>query len=217
MTPMSWFRGCFTDPATHKLASRLGLRRVARLLLPSGSRMSGVLLVGALASPTGLGCVLPADLEPAGADAGASSPPIILSATPPEIYAFPGPIVVNREDSQVMVLDAVDNDVGDSLFVKLYIDYGRPDAQPPYGDCQAAPDASGSRERTIRCQTNALCNPIDDEDRGNHVLEAMIADRPFLPDADPEAFGQPPFRALADWPRAGYSLRSWVMQCSASQ
>lgn len=178
--------------------------------------MARLLVAGALVSPVGLGCVLPADLEPAGADAGASSPPIILSATPPE-YAFPGPIVMSRENPPVMVLDAVDNDVGDSLYVRLYIDYGRPDAQPAFGECQSGPDEAGSRERTIRCQTNALCNPIDPEDTSNHVLEAMIADRPFLALGDPGADLQPDFRGLSDWTQAGYSLSSWVMQCGAPQ
>ena len=178
--------------------------------------MARVLVAGALVSPVGLGCVVPADLEPAGADAGASSPPVILSANPPE-YAFPGPIVMSRLDPPVMVLDAIDNDVGDSLYVRLYIDYGRPDAQPPYGECQVGPDAAGSRERTIRCQTNALCNPVGEEDTGNHVLEAMIADREFLAMGAPGADLQPAFRGLADWPNAGYSLASWVMQCGAPQ
>ena len=176
--------------------------------------MARVLVAGALVSPVGLGCVLPADLEPAGADAGPSSPPVILSANPPE-YAFPGPIVVSRVDPPVMVLDAIDNDVEDSLSVKLYVDYGRPAPQPAFGECQSGPDEGGSRERTIRCQTNALCNSVDLEDTSNHVLEAMIADRPFLPLGDPAAEPQPDFRALADWPRAGYSLSSWVMQCGA--
>ena len=178
--------------------------------------MARVLVAGALVSPMGLGCVLPADLEPAGADAGPSSPPVILSANPPE-YAFPGPIVISRVDPPVMVLDAIDNDVSDSLYVKLYVDYGRPVPQPAFGECQSGLDDAGSRQRTIRCQTNSLCNSIDPEDNGNHVLEAMIADRQFLPLGDPAAALQPAFRALSDWPKAGYSLSSWVMQCGAPQ
>lgn len=216
MTPMSRSEGGRRAESCRKWQSCLALPTVARRLLRFGSRMARVLAVGALVSPLGLGCVLPADLEPAGADAGPSSPPVILSANPPE-YAFPGPIVVSREDPPVMVLDAIDNDVGDSLYVRLYVDYGRPEAQPAYGECQVGPDAAGSRQRTIRCQTNALCNPVRAEDTSNHVLEAMIADREFLAMGAPGADLQPAFRGLTDWPNAGYSLSSWVMQCGAPQ
>ena len=216
MTRMSRSEASGERSLTRKYLSCRDLPTVARHLLGSPTRMARVLVVGALVGPAGLGCVLPADLEPAGADAGPSSPPVILSASPPE-YALPGPIVVSRVDPPVMVLDAIDNDVSDSLYVKLYVDYGRPVPQPAFGECQSGADQAGSRARTIRCQTNSLCNSIDPEDDGNHVLEAMIADRAFLPLGDPAAELQPPFRALNDWPKAGYSLSSWVMQCGAPQ
>lgn len=214
MTPVSRSEAGGRWPSGHKWLSCLELSTVARGLLRSPGRMARVLVAGALVSPLGLGCVLPADLEPAGADAGPSSPPVIVLANPPE-YAFPGPIVVSRENPPVMVLEAIDNDVSDALFVKLYVDYGRPVPQPAFGECQSGLDDAGSRQRTIRCQTNSLCNSIDPLDDGNHVLEAMIADREFLPLGDPAAALQPAFRALYDWPRAGYSLSSWVMQCGA--
>lgn len=181
--------------------------------------MSGALLVGALASQPGSGCVLPPDLNPAGADAGPSSPPIILAATPVE-YAFPGPITINREDSLPIGLDVRDNDAGDSLYVRLYRDYLRgqePVETPALADCQAGPNQNGDLDRHITCSTNALCNLLDPDDNADHVLEAMIADRRFIPDGDPEAALQPPYRALEDRDHAAWSFGTWIMRCRPGQ
>jgi hypothetical protein len=218
MTPMSRSQRSRRTAAGRKLVSRLESAPVARVLLRLRKRMSSALLVGALAGQPGSGCVLPPDLEPAGADAGPSSPPVIQSASPPEVFAFPGPIVIDRLASPVMVLVATDNDVGDSLFVRLYRDYNRPPElrpQPPLADCQTPP--TGTFERIINCPTNALCNQLAPDDTENHVLEAMIADREFILDGDPEAQDQPQFRAVADPTRAAWSMSSWVMRCQPVQ
>jgi hypothetical protein len=178
--------------------------------------MSGVLLVGALAAQPGLGCVFPADLEPAGADAGPSSPPVIVEVSPP--FAPPGPIVVSRENSPLMVLTARDIDVDDILYVRLFVDYGQPpdfELSPPRIDCKLEGPGNGPFERIISCMTTTLCGDIDDD--GNHVLEAMIVDRRFLLDGDAEADGQPLFRAVTDAAHAGSSSMSWVMRCQPAQ
>ena len=175
--------------------------------------MSGAVLVGALAGPPSWGCVLPADLEPDVADAGPSSPPVVVGVSPPETYRLPGPIVVSREDSPLMGLIVRDNDVTDTLYVRLYVDYGANgpmDARPPRASCLEA--ANGTTERRVQCMTLALCSDIDPDDTETHVLEAMVADREFLPDNAP-SMGQPLFRALADRERAGFSFVSWVMTC----
>ncbi len=184
-------------PAEAKAASRLGPRVVARLLLLLRNRMSGAVLVGALAGQPGLGCVFPADLEPAGADAGPSSPPVILSAAPAE-FTPPGPVVVSRAEGQ-MTLRARDIDIGDKLYVRLFVDYKQPPdfiARPPRIDCQEQDPGGGTMVRVILCETSSLCTDIDDDDTSNHALEAMISDRRFLPDGDPLAAGQEMFRAV---------------------
>ena len=159
-------------------------------------------------------CLIPPDLEPASQDAGSGSPLVILSAQPIE-FAFPGPILLERPDDQrLLSLEVQDGDTDDTLFVRLYVDYNRPPASlptPAYAECQAAPNATATR--FIQCSVNALCTPIDGTDDGNHVLEAMVSDRPFISDADPQAFGQPPYRAVADPDAASSSISSWVMSC----
>jgi hypothetical protein len=180
--------------------------------------MSGAALVGALAAQPGLGCVLPADLEPAGADAGPSAPPVILSVTPADAFSPPGPIVVSRESSPEMGLRARDIDLNDFLYVRLFVDYKQPPdfaARPGRADCQLAP--TGTAIRVITCETTALCTDIEEDDTSDHVLEAMISDSPFILGGDPLAMGQPEFRAVAEPTRAGYSFLSWVMRCQPAQ
>lgn len=162
-------------------------------------------------------CLIPPDLEPSSQDAGSGSPPVILSAQPIE-FAFPGPILLERGDERLLTLEVQDGDRTDTLFVKLYVDYNRPPANlptPSFNECQAAPNDMATR--FIQCPVNSLCNPIDEGDQGDHVLEAMVSDRPFISDADPEAFGQPPYRAVADPEEASTSTNSWVMRCQPTE
>jgi len=175
----------------------------ATLLLALQACVIAVILVG---------CILPPELEAGTSDAGPSSSPVILSAGPAPDFLFPGPIFLDRQDTRTLSLSVLDNDLEDVLHVRLYIDYGRPNAEPAYAECQAAP--TGEPTRVLACAVNALCNPIADTDQGEHVLEAMAADREFLADSDPAAEGQDLFRALQDPTRAAFSLRSWVMRCN---
>jgi hypothetical protein len=165
----------------------------------------------------GAACLIPPDLEPAGADAGPSSPPIIVAAQPPEL-ALPGPIVLDRADQRALALEVDDLDLADTLYVRLYVDYKRIpplfEATPFLAECQAAP--SGAAARIIDCPTNSLCTLIPDPDPGGHVLEAMVSDRAFISDADPQAEGQEPFRAVADPTRAAHTISAWIMSCNTA-
>jgi len=159
-------------------------------------------------------CLIPPDLEPASQDAGGGSPPVILSAQPAE-FAFPGPIVLERGDLRTLSLEVKDADIEDTLFVQLYVDYNRPptnEPTPAYAACQVAPN--GTATRLIACDTGALCNSIEPgSETIDHVLEAMVADRSFILDSDPQAFGQPPYRALAEPEKASFNFSSWVLHC----
>ncbi len=175
-----------------------------------------MLLIGALLVcflVVGSACIFPPELEPGTSDAGPSATPVILSAGPAPDFLFPGPIVLDRQDDRTLSLTVQDNDVDDVIRVRLYIDYGRPNPEPAYAECQAA--STGELTRVVACQVNSLCNPIGATDVGDHVLEAMVADREFLSDSDPAATGQSLFRALRDKTRAGYSFRDWIMRCNA--
>lgn len=166
-----------------------------------------LLLVGGMAGCVSA-CVIPPPGDFAEADAGPSSPPVIVSAADP--YEFPEMNVV-RTDPPRLALTLRDVDLEDTLFVRLYVDYGLPVESNFAASCTAVP--SGMQERIADCATSTLCNQITDE--APHFLEAMVADLEFLSDSDPLAEGQPPFRALP--PTAAYSFRSWMMTCIAPQ
>ena len=153
----------------------------------------------------GTGCIFPPELQVGDVDAGPGSSPVILSAGPAPDFLFPGPIILDRQDPRTLSLTVV--------HVRLYIDYGRPNPTPAFAECQAAP--TGEVTRVLACPVNTLCNAIADTDPGDHVLEAMAADREFIADNDPVAEGQPLFRALRDPSRAAFSFRTWVMRCNA--
>lgn len=160
----------------------------------------------------GSACIFPPELEVGTHDAGPSSPPIITSAGPAPDFLFPGPMILDRQDTRTLSLDVHDNDLDDVVFVRLYIDYGLPNPEPAYAECQAAP--TGEATRVLACPVNSLCNPIGDSDQTFHTLEAMVVDREFLADSDPAAEGQPLYRAVRDESRVVPSFRSWVMRCN---
>jgi len=161
---------------------------------------------------TTAGCPFPPGLNPSGADAGPSSPPVILSAGPAPEFSFPGPMVLDRQDARTLSLTVQDADTDDVIHVKLFVDYGRPDVSPAWATCQAA--STGELSRVVACPVNTVCNAIAETDPAQHVLEAMVADREFIDDDDDGAEGQPPFRALEDIERAAFSFGSWTMTCS---
>lgn len=209
MTPMSRLHPRWARLRASNPAKRLAQRPMARPLLPL---IAALLLSGAIVG--GSACVIPPDLQPAEADAGPSSPPVVVSVQPSPDFAQPGPIVLARPDNRVLVLDVHDNDIGDSTFVRFYVDYNVPPLNvplPPLADCQTP--STDQVERLVSCSVNALCNSIEPTDTGNHVLQAMVADRPFIADSDPRAEGQPAYRAVEDPLRAAYSFATWTMQC----
>jgi hypothetical protein len=157
------------------------------------------------------GCVYPAPLELDSPDAGPSAPPVIIASGPAPEFALPGPLFLDRSlPDQTFSLTVVDNDsIDESLFVRLFIDYGMPDQQPASSSCSLPPGEGV--ERVGECLLSPVCNDIEPEDEELHFLEAVIADRPFLDETarPPE---QPPYRGLpAD---AAYSVRAWTLACT---
>jgi hypothetical protein len=166
------------------------------------------LLAGVLALSL-VACVYPAPLELDTPDGGPSSVPLIISASPSE-FAFPGAITLDRGDQRRLFLSLNDNDLEDTLHVRLYVDYGRPNENSQSGECAAA--AAGEKTRVADCSISSLCTAIDPGDTSQHVLEALVADREFLLESNPLADGQPAFRALPS--NAAFSIRSWLMECN---
>lgn len=160
----------------------------------------------------GSACIFPPELQVGTFDAGPSSPPSITGAGPAPDFLFPGPMILDRQDTRTLSIDVLDIDLNDVIFARLYVDYGRPNPEPAFAECQAAP--TGEETRVLACPVNSLCNAIEDTDQGDHVLEAMVVDREFIADSAPEAEDQALYRAVSEFSRVRPAFDSWIMRCN---
>lgn len=151
-------------------------------------------------------CVIPPSAELEEEDEGFGSPPVIVASGPSD-FALPGPIILDRDSDEDIVLTIVDNDLEKDLFIRMYVNY--PDDVSVRANCAAPP--SGERERIVECPTRNLCDGVSEGDESRQFLEAMVADQPFLPDNDEAAEGQDPNRALPEG--TGHSYRAWMLIC----
>lgn len=157
----------------------------------------------------GSGCILTPNLDVEGGDAGPSSPPVIASSAPP--FEFPGPFVLERDNTDATLsLTIRDNDIDDTVFVRVFLDYDPETGAGLVSDCGAAPESG--IQRSVDCPLALACSLVDEGDTGTHVLEAVVTDRDWLMSDDPDAATQPPLRAVAN--NAGLSIRGWVMSCN---
>jgi hypothetical protein len=159
------------------------------------------LLLVVLMFGTSVACVIPPPGDFAEGDAGPSSPPVVLSVSPPEFA--PPEMLVDPDDQRRLLLTLRDVDVDDTLRVRIYIDYGVDDMPTPaVAFCTAVP--SGEQIRVADCSAFNLCGQVTDG--LDHLLEVMVADLEFLDE------GEPAFRALPE--TAASSIRGWSMRCS---
>ena len=154
------------------------------------------------------GCVIPRSLEVETSDANFSSPPIIDSAAAP--FEFPGPFTLARDDiDSTLSLTLLDNDITDTLFVRIFLDYDPESGGGLVTDCTAT--ESGERARVATCPAQNICTQLEEGDTDLHSLEAVVSDRDWLTADDPDAGDQPPLRAVPL--EAGRVIRGWSMNC----
>lgn len=156
---------------------RRGVSDLARGLL--NLRLVSALTLASLAAPTFLvGCVVPPPLRTEDdPDAGVNHPPVLrtVRTAAGDELARPGPheLVVGVGELRVT---AADVDADDTLYVRMYIDYGLPAPTAARAECRAAPGATPTVERTITCSLLGVCT---DElaDGATHVFELDLLDR----------------------------------------
>ena len=172
---------------------------VTNLVLPSLA-MLGLAAFGA--------CVLPPSLTVGAEDAAVNSPPAITSVRvdgqelPP-----PGPVSFAVADTPTMTVDVTDSDLGDTLYVRAFVDYCEPIGGNPGNEldarskCVAPPAAvNPTAQRSTQCDLRSLCvasdvtstNPCDplNKTAGEHDLSIVVFDR------EPLDSGEPAFQAL---------------------
>ena len=122
-------------------------------------------------------CVVPPPLRIDGADAGVNHPPVLRSVrnSAGEELTRPGPheFVVGAGDVRVT---AADTDKNDTLYFRMYVDYGLPTPTPVRAECRAAPGAMPAVERTQTCSLLGVCTD-DLADGRIHVFELDVLDR----------------------------------------
>ncbi len=149
------------------------------------------------------GCVIPPSLQVGAEDAAVNSPPAILSVRvdgqelPP-----PGPVNFVVADTPTMTVDVIDTDLGDTLYVRAYVDYCVGNELDARSKCVAPPSATNpTAERSTTCDLRSLCvaqdtstpSPCDSsEQNGQHDLTVVVFDREPLDSGSPAFQAMPP-------------------------
>ncbi|MEZ4402210.1 MAG: hypothetical protein R3B06_19440 [Kofleriaceae bacterium] len=123
------------------------------------------------------GCVIPPPLNTDDPDAAVNHPPAFRSVkdSAGDELTRPGPheFVVGVGDLRITVADT---DAQDTLYVRMFIDYGVPVPTPVRAACEASPGATPTVERTITCPLLGVCTD-DLADGALHVFEVDLLDR----------------------------------------
>lgn len=181
MTKMSERRRC---PGARSRANRARSKRrlhLARALhrLP--------LVRAALLSICSAGCIIPPSLSVDNQDAGINSPPAILQVnSDQQELPEPGPVLFTRGSGK-LTLTLLDTDVGDTLFVRVFVNYTTKDPTAPRAFCSASP---GSVKRTCTADLAGLCTAGDVGLATSLDMAVVVFDR------EPLDEGTPVFQAL---------------------
>jgi hypothetical protein len=132
-------------------------------------------------------CVVPPPLEVDTSDGGVNAPPTIVNVIDTSgTSRRPPDTITLLTTPQEIIVNLVERDVEDELFLQLFVDYQLMvhDADV---NCTAPPTADRSSTRSTSCVTTSLCDTAPSE----HTLEIEVYDRepePNAPYRDTEGF-----------------------------
>jgi hypothetical protein len=163
------------------------------------------LAVGIVLSILLSGCVIPPSLSVENQDAGVNSPPSVVAVrSDQEAYSEPGPITLTIADDNSLNVSLLDTDVGDTLYVRMFVSYTVESPTAPRSLCTANPVES--TRRSVSCNVKAVCLPAD-KDKDQLPMTVVVFDR------EPLESGDPPFQAM---PEGGLSTsRFFFLKCIA--
>ena len=166
----------------------------------------GVLRVACIVlAPVLVACVIPPPLSNDQPDAQPNSPPGITSvrgADGSELQ-YPGPVAFTQGSGEIS-LTLIDTDIGDTLYVDIFVNYGEPNQSPPRATCEAA---SGTIDRITTCALAGLCESAD-IGQVDENMTIVVSDRQPL-----ESGTLPLYQAL---PPGGLSTeRLYLLNCQA--
>ncbi|MBA2541270.1 MAG: hypothetical protein H0V17_16635 [Deltaproteobacteria bacterium] len=153
-------------------------------------------------------CVIPPRLDVEKQDAGVNSPPAILGVrTDDQELPEPGPVIFDRGDGMFNA-ELIDTDLDDELFVRAFVDYTVDNPTAPRVLCTAP--ANGKAERTVTCNTNALCLASDTANPDTTLhMHITVFDR------EPLEAGSPPFQEVL--PPGLSTSRFYFLKCVEPQ
>jgi hypothetical protein len=141
----------------------------------------------ALLSMFTVGCIIPPSLSVDNQDAGVNSPPAIVQVnSDQQELPEPGPVLFTRGTGK-LTLTLLDTDVGDTLFVRVFVNYKITDPTAPRAFCSASP---GSVKRTCTADLSGLCTSQDVGLAAPLDMAVVVFDR------QPLDSGTPVFQAL---------------------
>ncbi len=163
MTQMPYRRLESNARSARKSASRRGRPVMARTLQELRSSVYAVSALGLVAL---VGCVIPPSLKVDTQDAGVNSPPAIVAVSSDlQTLPEPGPLLFEQGTSSQLNLTLLDTDIGETLYVRIFVDYNDPvlgpgaDPTPPRSTCVAA--SASTAQRTATCDLTGLCETQD--------------------------------------------------------
>jgi len=170
--------------------------------------MFSMLLMLLMFSMLLVGCVIPPSLTPQ-EDAGVNAPPAILSVTSDQqALPEPGPVLfdIGATAGNVSV-SLIDTDLGDTLYVRIFVDYNLPNRLDARSKCTAPPNTTP--QRTATCPLNSLC--VMDDLGVQRNMTIMVFDR----EPDDSGAKDPPFQSM---PTGGLSTsRFYFLKCQPGQ
>ena len=189
-----------TAESAPKCAGSLRIGHAARFLheLPIVVRLAVPLLAS--------GCVLPPSLSIDEGAAAVNSPPVLRDVRDEvgNTFARPGPRTLTVGEGR-LVITASDADLGDTLYVRYYLDYGLAGPTTARITCPAAPGAMPTLERQVTCSLVGVCQ---DGDVGSteHIFEIDVYDR------EPQDDGENLYRDVS--PPGEYTTWWWKVTCA---
>lgn len=189
MTQMSLMRRGRTANRSNEVKQYRGFTQLAQVVL---------LLVCSFP----MACVIPPPLSLDLPDAAPNAAPAVLSVRDEAAQDLvePGPVLFLR-GAGTLALTVYDTDLSDESYIRLFVDYNRPDPTPARASCKAS--GSGQPRRTTTCDISGVCQTADiGQER---LLWVEVFDR------EPLDSGEPRFRAM---PADGLSSRwQFFMKC----
>ena len=169
--------------------NRARSRRSAWLAYPLHERLP---MRAAVFSLLLIGCVIPPSLSADNQDAGTNSPPAITSVHSDQVeLSEPGPVTQARGTGE-LVVSMIDTDIGDTLFVRVYVNYTINNPTAARASCTAAPNQSAKRSCTADLRGLCLAADVITSSTTPLDMTVLVFDRELLDDGTPAFQAMPP-------------------------